>query len=181
MTAPFRELVVIGRVVKPQGRKGEVLAETFTDRPDRFPSLRRVFVPGPGDEAREVRVTSCWPHKGRFVLKIEGVDSIDDAERYRGLELRIAEEELAPLPEGSYYHHQLRGLRVDDPGGTPLGVVMDLMETGGGATILVVRGPEGELLIPLADAFVKEVDVAGGRLVAERPQFLPHREGAHAH
>ena len=51
----------------------------------------------------------------------------------------------------------------------------------GGATILVVRGPEGELLIPLADAFVKKVDVAGGRLVAERPQFLPHREGAHAH
>jgi 16S rRNA processing protein RimM len=181
LTAPFRDLVVIGRVVKPQGRKGEVLAETFTDRPDRFPSLRRVFVPGPGDEAREVRVTSCWPHKGRFVLKIEGVDSIDDAERYRGLELRIAEEELAALPEGSYYHHQLRGLRVDDPSGTSLGVVMDLMETGGGATILVVRGPEGELLIPLADAFVKKVDVAGGRLVAERPQFLPHREGAHAH
>ena len=181
MTAPFRDLVVIGRVVKPQGRKGEVLAETFTDRPDRFPSLRRVFVPGPGDEAREVRITSCWPHKGRFVLKIEGVDSIDDAERYRGLELRIAEEELEALPEGSYYHHQLRGLRVDDPSGTALGVVTDLMETGGGATILVVRGPEGELLIPLADAFVKKVDVAGGRLVAERPQFLPHREGAHAH
>jgi len=181
LTAPFRDLVVIGRVVKPQGRKGEVLAETFTDRPDRFPSLRRVFVPGPGDGAREVRVTSCWPHKGRFVLKIEGVDSIDDAERYRGLELRIAEEELAPLPEGSYYHHQLRGLRVDDPGGTPLGVVTDLMETGGGATILVVRGPEGELLIPLADAFVKKVDVAGGRLVAERPEFLPHREGPRAH
>lgn len=181
MTAPFRDLVTIGRVVKPQGRKGEVLAEPFTDRPDRFPSLRRAFVPGPGEEAREVRVTSCWPHKGRFVLKIEGVDSIDDAERYRGLELRIAEEELAPLPEGSYYHHQLRGLRVDDPGGTPLGLVTDLMETGGGATILVVCGPGGELLIPLADAFVKQVDVAGGRLVAERPEFLPHREGPHAH
>jgi 16S rRNA processing protein RimM len=181
LTAPFRDLVMIGRVVKPQGRKGEVLAETFTDRPDRFPSLRRVFVPGPGDEAREVRVTSCWPHKGRFVLKIDGVDSIDDAERYRGLELRIAEEELAALPEGSYYHHQLRGLRVDDPRGAALGLVTDLMETGGGATILVVRGPGGELLIPLADAFVKEVDVAGGRLVVEPPQFLPHREGSRAH
>jgi 16S rRNA processing protein RimM len=181
LTAPFRDLVAIGRVVKPQGRKGEVLTESFTDRPDRFPSLRRAFVPGPGDEAREVRVTSCWPHKGRFVLKIEGVDSIDDAERYRGLELRIAEEELASLPEGSYYHHQLRGLRVDDPSGTPLGLVTDLMETGGGATILVVCGPRGELLIPLADAFVKQIDVAGGRLVAEPPEFLPHRESTHAH
>ncbi|HSB60959.1 MAG TPA: 16S rRNA processing protein RimM, partial [Vicinamibacteria bacterium] len=97
MTAPFRDLVTIGRVVKPQGRKGEVLAQPLTDRPDRFPTLRRAYIRGSGEGAVEVRVTRCWPHKGRFVLKIEGVDSIDAAERYRGLELRIAEEDLAPL------------------------------------------------------------------------------------
>jgi len=180
LTALFRDLVVIGRVVKPQGRKGEVLTAPLSDRPDRFPSLRRAYVEGPEGGVREVRVTRCWPHKGRFVLKLEGVDTIDDAERYRGLELRIAEEDLAPLPEGSYYHHQLRGLRVEDPSGAALGTVADLLETGGG-TILVVRGPEGELLIPLAEAFVRRVEVAAGRLVAERPQFLPHREIARAH
>ncbi len=180
MTALFRDLVAIGRVVKPQGRKGEVLTAPLSDRPDRFPNLRSAFVEGPDGGVREVRVTGCWPHKGRFVLKLAGVDSIDDAERYRGLELRIAEEDLAPLPEGSYYHHQLRDLRVEDPKGTALGTVADLLETGAG-TILVVRGPEGELLIPLAEAFVKRVEVAAGRLVAERPEFLPHREIARAH
>ena len=66
------------------------------------------------------------------MLKLEGVDSIDEAETLRGLELRIAEEELAALPEGSYYHHQLLGLRVEDEAGGEIGVVEDVLETGGG-------------------------------------------------
>ena len=181
MTPRFGDMVTIGRVVKPQGRRGEVLAEPLSDRPDRFPSLKRAYVAGRGPDAVEVRVTSCWPHKGRFVLKLEGVDSIDDAERYRGLELRIGEDELAPLPAGSYYHHQLRGLRVEDPRGESLGTVGDLQETGGSAPILVVRGPAGELLIPLAEAFVKQVDLPGGRLVVEPPRYLDGEDAAHAH
>jgi 16S rRNA processing protein RimM len=168
---PFADLVAIGRVVKPQGRKGEVLVAPLSDRPDRFPALRAAYVPGPGGGSREVVVQSCWPHKGRFVLKLEGVDSIDEAEGYRGLELRIGEEDLAALPQGSYYHHQLKGLRVEDPQGRSLGVAADLMETGGGSPVVVVRGPRGELLIPLAEAFVRRVDLAGGRLVVAVPEM----------
>src|SRR5439155_1598277 len=84
----------------------------LSDRPDRFPSLRQAFVAGDSGAARPVQVRDAWPHKGRFVLKLEGVDSIDEAERYRGLDLRIPEEDLSALPEGSYYHHQLRDLRT---------------------------------------------------------------------
>ncbi len=173
MTPPraFRDLVVIGRVVKPQGRKGEVLTESLSDRPDRFPSLRRAYVPGPGGGARQVMVTSCWPHKGRFVLKLEGVDSIEEAEGYRGLEIRIGEDELKPLPEGSYYHHQLRGLCAEDAAGRPLGTVVDLLETGA-APVLVVRGAGGESLIPLAAPFVMRVDLPRGRLVAVLPELV---------
>jgi 16S rRNA processing protein RimM len=167
----FSELVAIGRVVKPQGRKGEVLTAALSDRPDRFPHLRRAFVPGPGDAAQEVKVTSCWPHKGRYVLKLEGVDSISDAERYRGLELRIPESELAPLPPGSYYHYQLVGLRVQDPDGCAVGTVESILDAGA-APVLVVRGAGGEVLIPLAEAFVKRVDLAGGVLVAEAPELV---------
>ncbi len=170
MTRPFDDLVAIGRVVKPQGRHGEVVVEPFSDRPERFPSLRKAYVPGPDGSARPVTVTSCWPHEGRFVLKLEGVASIDDAERYRGMELRIGEEELAPLPEGSYYHHQLRGLHVEDTEGRPLGDVTDLLTNTGGVPVLVVQGSGGETLIPLADAFVRVVDLEGGRLVAHRPE-----------
>jgi 16S rRNA processing protein RimM len=168
----FRDLVLIGRVVRPQGRKGEVLTESLSDRPDRFPSLRRAYVPGPEGGAREVTVTACWPHKGRFVLKLQGVDSISGAEAYRGLEIRIPEDELQILPEGSYYHHQLRGLRVEDTGGRPLGLVADLLETGAAASVLVVRGPGGESLIPLAAPFVRGVDLSRGLLVAAPPELV---------
>jgi 16S rRNA processing protein RimM len=168
---PVKDLVLIGRVVKPQGRRGEVLVHPLSDRPDRFPTLEGAFLTGPGGEVREVRVTSSWPHKGRHVLKLEGVDSIDEAERLRGCDLRIGEEELAPLPEGSFYHHELTGLHVTDGAGVKLGVVEDVMETGAGAPILVVRGPGGETLVPLAVDFVKNVDLAGARIVIERLEY----------
>ncbi len=165
------ELVIIGRVVKPQGRRGEVLVHPLSDRPERFPTLEKAFLTGSGASPREVRVTSTWPHKGRHVLKLEGVDSIDEAERLRGCELGIAEKELAPLPEGSFYHYQLKGLQVADGGGGEVGVVEDVMETGAGAPILVVRGTQGETLVPFADHFVKTVDLARARIIIERPEY----------
>ncbi|HSD66198.1 MAG TPA: ribosome maturation factor RimM [Vicinamibacteria bacterium] len=168
----FADLVLVGRVVKPQGRHGEVVVEPLSDRPDRFPTLRRAFVPSPGGEARELRVLRCWPHKGRFVLAIEGVETIDEAEGLRGLDLGIAEEELATLPEGSFYHHELVGLRVEDEGGAEIGAVDEVMETGAETRVLVVRGPEGETLLPFASDFVKAVDPAHGRIVALRPEYV---------
>jgi 16S rRNA processing protein RimM len=168
----WTSLVAIGRVVKPQGRKGEVAVEPFSDRPDRFPALRRAYLPAPGGAAREVAVAGCWPHKGRFVLKLEGVDSIGAAEELRGAELRIREEELAALPAGSYYHHQLRGLRVEDDAGAALGRVEDVLETGGEAAVLVVRGARGETMVPLAESFIRQVDLPGGRLVVVVPELV---------
>jgi 16S rRNA processing protein RimM len=175
MARAFADLVAIGRVVKPQGRRGEVLIEALSDRPDRFPSLQKAFVPGPGGEAREVAVTSCWPHKGRFVLKLQGVDSIDAAEAFRGQELRIPERELAALPTGSFYYHELKGLRVFTPSGEPLGAVTDILETGAGAPILVIGQGEREHLVPLAEEFVTGVDVAGGRLLVTPREWVDAR------
>jgi 16S rRNA processing protein RimM len=173
MSAPdYAEMITIGVVVKPQGRKGEVLVEPLSDRPDRFTSLRRVYVPAPGGPgARAVAVTDRWPHKGRVVLKLEGVDSIEEAERYRGIELRIGEDEVEALPAGSYYHYQLKGLKVEDPEGRALGTAADVLVTGGEAPVLVVRGPQGELMIPMADQFIREVDLEHGRLVAANLEY----------
>jgi 16S rRNA processing protein RimM len=162
-------MVAIGRVVKPQGRKGEVLVESLSDR---LGSLRHAYRLGPGGMAQEVLITSSWPHKGRYVLKLEGIDSIDEAERYRGQELRIPEDEVPALPPGSYYHYQLAGLRVRDEDGCPLGVVERVWETGGEAPVLVVHGDAGEVLIPLADAFVKRVDLDAGVLIARMPELV---------
>jgi 16S rRNA processing protein RimM len=167
----FADLVLVGRVIKPHGRRGEVAVEPFTDRADRFPKLARAFVPGPDGGAREVRVVGCFAHKGRFVLKLAGIDSIDEAETLRGAELRIEESELQALPAGSYYHHQLAGLPVVDEQGSAIGTVESVMETGAETRVLVLRGEAGETLLPFAEAFVKHVDLAGGRIVAVRPEY----------
>jgi 16S rRNA processing protein RimM len=119
-----------------------------------------------------MEVVASWPHKGGFVLKFRGVDSIDDAEAFRGMDVRIGEEELPALPAGSYYHHQLKGLAAFDEAGEPVGTVQDILETGGEAPVLSVRGAGTETLIPLAEAFVREVDLARGRIVVVRPQYL---------
>jgi 16S rRNA processing protein RimM len=166
----FDEMVAIGAIVRPQGRKGEVLVQPLSDRPQRFPTLQRAFLPGAQGGVREMRVESCWPHKGRFVLKLEGVDSIDAAETLRGQELRIGEDALEPLPPGSYYHHQLKGLIVQDPAGRELGTVEDLLEMGA-APVLVVRGRGPELLIPLAEDFVRSVDLERRVMVARNPEL----------
>ncbi len=171
----FEEMITIGRVVKPQGRKGELAVLPLSDRPDRFPGLRRAYVSGPAGEAREVVVDACWPHKGRFVLKLAGVDSIDAAEVYRGLELRISPQELQALPPGSYYHHQLIGLAAEDEEGHSHGRVEEIWETGAGAAVLVLRGEGGEELLPLLGGFVKRVDCAAGRIVIAVPEAVEAR------
>jgi 16S rRNA processing protein RimM len=168
LTAPpaFESLIVIGRLVRPQGRKGEILTEPLSDRGDRFTTLKRTYVEEPDGSSRSIAVTSAWPHKGRVVLKLEGVDSIDDAERLRGRRIGLAQEELAPLPAGSFYFHELRGLRVVDARRGEVGVVRDVWETGA-APVLIVDGPAGETLIPFAESFIRSVEPAQGRLLVE--------------
>ncbi len=168
-------MFTIGRVVKPQGRKGEFVVDSTTDRPDRFPNLRRAYVSGAEGLSREVEVESSWPHKDRFVVKLKGVDSIDAAEAFRGLELRIPPEDLAALPAGSYYHHELIGLQAEDEQGRSHGRVLGILETGAGAPVLVLKSDAGEELLPLAEGFVKQVDPAHGRIVLHAPDTVEAR------
>ena len=155
---PSTIMITIGRVVKPQGRKGEVLVQPLSDRPDRFPTLRRVFVPGArGGGARGRRSTACWPHKGRFVLKLEGVDSIDEAERLpRASSSASPRTSSTPCPPGSYYHYQLHGLDGRGRGGRGRSAPSTTSwRRAAEAPVLVVRGPErASRCVPLADDFI---------------------------
>lgn len=169
-----REVVTIGRLIRPQGRKGELLVEPLSDRPERFASLRAALIETPDGGFERKAVTDSWPHQGRFVLKLEGVDSIDDAEKLRGRALGIDEAELQPLPQGSYYHHQLVGLRAQDRAGRALGSVERVLETGG-VPVLQIVSAAGELLLPLADSFVVDVDVEKGTLTAVVPETVEAR------
>jgi 16S rRNA processing protein RimM len=190
MTQSTPAWIVLAHLLRPQGRKGEVLAELFTDFPERFESQRRVFLAAPGftggeAEARQAEVVAFWlpvgKNEGRVVLQFAGVDTISDAERIAGLEVLVPHEERLPLDDESVYISELIGCTVYD-GRKAVGVVEDVqfaMTADGGrrledaAPLLAVTSPEGdEVLVPFAKAFLVSVDTEAKRIEMKLPEGL---------
>ena len=164
------DMVIVGRIARPQGNRGEVIIDADTDFPDeRFAEGAAVFVRRGGD-ADTLTVAEFRMHAGRPVVRFEGTDSIDGAERLRGLEMRVPESALGALPEGMWYHHELLGCRVRTKDGRDVGKVISIQ----GPTersILEIDGPEGRALVPLAAEFVA-VDRAAKAIVIDPPEGL---------
>jgi 16S rRNA processing protein RimM len=148
----FDSWVLLARLVRPQGRKGEAIAEIFTDFPDRFAAQPRVFLSNPAkpaEEAREALVERHWLHQGRIVFKFKGIDTMNDAETLRGLEVVIPASERTPLAGDAVYIGDLIGCRVidlnapvasDAEAGRVVGEIVDVERSLGGAPdLLVVR------------------------------------------
>jgi 16S rRNA processing protein RimM len=190
MTQSAPAWIVLAHLLRPQGRKGEVLAELFTDFPERFGDQRRVFLAAPGfdgeqSEARAAEVVAFWlpvgKKEGRVVLQFAGVDTISDAESIAGQDVLVPRAERLPLAEESVYVSELIGCTVYD-GSKPVGVVEDVqfaMTADGGrrlddaAPLLAVASPEGdEILIPFAKAFLVAVDTEAKRIDMTLPEGL---------
>ena len=154
--------VTIGIILRPHGIRGEVVVEPLTDNENRFASLHEVRVARPRGSDVRLRVASMFPHKGRLVVRFEGISSIEDAETLRAGELRIPIASLPSLPRGSYYHHELRGLDVRVESGASIGSVTGLWDTGATPVLVIHDGRRRETLLPLVDAFILEVNVQGG-------------------
>lgn len=171
MTAAWDDLVVVARVARPHGRRGEVILNLDTDFPEeRFKPGNRLLVRR-GTAVAPLVIRSVWFMRNRPVVGFDGVESIDDAETLAGAELRIPSEELAALPPGMFYHHDLLGCRVETTGGAVVGDVI-AVEGSGAASRLVVRTPTGEDLIPLVDDMCPVVDPRARRIVVEAPEGL---------
>lgn len=166
---------MVARLVRPQGRHGEVLADILTDFPERFAERKRLYLVPPESgrtPVREIALERHWLHKGRVVLKFAGIDSINDAETLRGMMVAIPESERAPLPEDSYYVSDLVGCEIVDLASVPatIGVVTDFDRDAG---IFTVKRPEGdEALIPFAKAYVVRMDLKGKRIEMRLPAGL---------
>lgn len=155
--------LVVGRIVSPQGNKGEVKAEVITDFPERFASTSAVYL---GPEHHRFAVEGYRFLDDAVVLKLKGIDSIDQAERLRGKLVEVPEEEAVRLPEDHYFWHQILGLQVVTVEGEPLGRIDEILETGAN-DVYVVHGPRGELLIPAIKQVVRAVDLAHGTITVE--------------
>jgi len=164
--------LLVGRVARAHGNRGEVIVNPETDFPEqRFRTGATLLV---GDEAhgtpRAIRAVRF--HQTRPVLALEGVDTMDDAERLAGAALSVRIAGLAPLPAGTFYRHDLVGCEVLDIDGRRIGGVVGV-EGPMEQSRLIVEGPAGaEVLIPLVAEICQTVDPARRRIVVNPPEGL---------
>jgi len=171
-----QEFVVVARILRPQGRHGEVLAEILTDFPEKFAERSKLWLGQEKDaQPREYSLTNHWFHKGRVVLKFEGIESISDAEALAGSLVQIPREERAELAEGTVYVSDLVGSMLVDRSGsrhTEIGRIEDVRQGVGAAPLLVVLQNGKEHEIPFAEEYVVRFDTAKKILEMRLPDGL---------
>lgn len=198
MSSEGQRWVIVARILRPRGNKGEVAAELLTDFPKRLTQLTEVFLGGGGGagagEPRLATLKSCWlsqNHKGQAVFHFQGCNSISEAEKFRGLDVLLPIEKRATLPAGRFFVDDLIGCSVFETSVAPsvvssspcslatapsfLGVVKDVQFTGegmAGTPLLVVDASAGELLVPLAEDICTRIDTAARRIDVMLPDGL---------
>jgi 16S rRNA processing protein RimM len=165
--------ITLARVMKTQGRRGEVAAEVHSHVPDRLHAGVRVYALAADDTRRELHIEDAWPHKDWLVLKFAGIDSISEAEAESlvGSELQVPLSERAELEPGAAYVSDLIGCRLYDRG-HEVGAVSDVRFGAGEAPLLVVGSGKSELEIPYAQEFLVRVDIEHKRIEMKLPEGL---------
>ena len=166
-------LVAVGKILRERGRIGELTAEIYSSQPGRAEKLKDVVLSLAGLK-RPVQVEQLWYHNGRPVFKFVGIDSISDAQIWRGADLLAPESERARPAQGEYSHADLIGCEIWAP--QPMGIVRGVDDYGGQTLLRVEKYAEKkagrEMLIPFANAICREIDVARNIIRAELPEGL---------
>ena len=166
------EFITLARVVKTQGRHGEVAVEVHSDVPDRFTEGMKLLVLGKaGGTRRDLEVEDFWSHKGLLVLKFQGIETMSDAEALIGSELQVPRNERAELESGWRYVSDLVGSTVFDHG-REIGQIEDVQFGAGEAPLLIVSKAGKEFDIPFAEAYLEQVDLAQKRVRMNLPEGM---------
>ena len=172
------DFITLARVVKTQGRHGEVGAEMHSDVPGRFAEGMKLFaLPKSQDlkiqgTRRELEVENLWPHKGLVVLKFRGVDSMNDAELLIGSELQVPRGERADLEPGWTYVSDLIGCTVVDHA-REVGRIEDVQFGAGEAPLLIVANSAGKKFdVPFAEAYLEGVNIAQQQVRMNLPEGM---------
>jgi 16S rRNA processing protein RimM len=188
--------VLLARILRARGNKGEVAVELLTDFPERLTKLKDVYIGPAGGkmEPRQVALKNCWlsqNHRGQAVFHFQGVNSISEAEKYRGMEILLPFEQRVTIPAGQYFVSDLIGCSVfENSVATPvvasspcslgeapslLGTVRDVQIPGEdfpGTPLLEVETSQGDLLIPLAVDICTRIDTVARRIDVVLPEGL---------
>lgn len=153
--------LVIGYLRRPHGVRGEIIMDLHTDFPDRIKSGRKVLI---GEKHQPLTLDTVRVHNTGLLISFNGVDTPEDAGKYRNQWVYVKASEVPPLPEGKYYKYELIGLDVVDENGNPLGKLTEILETGAN-DVYVVRDDSGkEILLPAIPSVILDLNM-GRRLL----------------
>ena len=178
----------VAHLLRPRGNKGELAAQLLTDFPERLTKLQHAYLSDPRtkDLPHPVNVKNCWlsqNHQGQAVFLFENINSINEAEKLRGLDVLLPIDQRVSLPAGHYFVSDLEGCAVFEAANPqiPLGTVLSVEfpgETQPGTPLLVVDAKPEELLIPLAQDICTSIDTAARRIEVVLPEGLRNLQNA---
>lgn len=148
--------LVVGKLRRPHGVRGEILMAVITDFPERIQPGVTFYL---GEEYTPTVVATVRHHNKGLLLRFEGIDTREDVEVLRNRDVFVSVEDRPPLPEGEYYLHELIGMQVVTDKGEVLGELSEMIETGATNVYVIRREGKAELLIPATDEVILEVDV----------------------
>lgn len=162
----MEEYLEIGQIVNTNGLKGMLKIKPFTDDITRFEDLEFIYIQN-GQELIEKNIEEVKYVKNMVLLKLEGIDSIEEAEKYRNLYIKINKEDIEELPEGSYLIVDMLKCNVYTEEDELLGKMVDVFSTGSN-DVYVVKTEEGkEILLPAIKDVVKEIDIQNKKIVVK--------------
>lgn len=151
-------MVNIGKIIGTYGYKGSVKVKSLSDFPERFLSLKKVFLLIKGRQ-EEYEIQNVKNNNGYIIIKFKKIDSKEDAQGLKSAFLQVPEDEVYPLPDGYYYHFQLIGLKVWDIENNYLGILKEVLETGANDVYLIEKEDSKELLLPALKEVIKEINL----------------------
>jgi 16S rRNA processing protein RimM len=158
-------------VARAHGNRGQVIVNPDTDFADERFKVGHVLLVGPADRVERREIRDVRFQQGRPIIRLSGIETMNDAEALAGAELWMPADALEPLPEGTYYRHDLMGCDVVDTAGITIGTV-GAIEGTLDRSCLVVKREAGEVMIPMVAEFCVSVDMAARRITVQLPDGL---------
>ncbi len=155
------EYLVVGFLQRPHGVRGEIIMELHTDFPERLKPGRKLYI---GTDHEPRTLSTVRPHPSGMLVKWKGLNTTEEAARFRNQWVFVRASEVPVLPQGQLYQHQLIGLLVVDEHGTELGELAEILETGANDVYVVRNGSGRELLLPAIESVIMEVDLKHRRM-----------------
>jgi 16S rRNA processing protein RimM len=166
-----KNLFPIGRVVKLHGVSGKVKVEYFGEDLHRLSLYREIFIEDEKGRPKAYEILEAIPQPPRLILRLKGIEKVEEAEPLMGKEILIEKEALLELEEGEYYWVDLLGMKVETQGGKRIGEVREIFPTGAN-DVYVVEGKRGEILLPATEEVIRSIDLKKGVMKVVRMEGL---------